>query len=102
MARPGEWRRWITRLHSLAPLSLPTFASLETPSGGDLGEVEIVDGHYRLRICPRMDYCGVLETVIHEWAHCVRCDLDPDGFDFHDDAYWLILGNLYRAFHRVA
>ena len=98
----AEFRQWVARCRKLFPLSKRVRATLESPGPDlvgicwDAGETLIV------RVCPRLDRHHAAETLLHEWAHLVRGEEDPDGLDLHDGIYWDRFGELYRAWHRTA
>lgn len=76
-------------------------ATLGSPGPDLIGVCWDAGEHYILRVCPRLDRHHAAETLLHEWAHLARADNDPDNIDLHDETYWVLLGELYRAWHRT-
>lgn len=40
---------------------------------------------------------GEIESILHEWAHALRWEIDPDG-DQHDDRFFILFGRMYRRY----
>lgn len=99
--RPDEFKRWVTRMRKLFPLSKPVRCFLSDPGPDLVGICWDGGSSYVVKVCPRMDRHHAAETLLHEWVHLTRGDEDPQSLDLHDAAYWVKYGEMYRAWHRT-
>jgi hypothetical protein len=87
----------VHRLSRLFPVSKRVDAELmQTSEPNTVGTVDDVGPHYKLRVDPALDYVHAMDVLMHEWAHMLRYEVDPESFDLHDDAFWVAFGTIYR------
>jgi len=60
------------------------------------------DRYYVILIDAGLGRQAVLDTLIHEWAHLLRGEHDPDDEGQHDDAFWTLFGEMNRAWYRTS
>lgn len=111
-ASASRLRQWVATLRSVAPLDLPVVVrrvrwAIDPETGiprqvGSCG----VDECVRIHIDARLDRFSTLDVLMHEWAHARREEHadpeDDDSLSRHDDAFWIELGAIYRAFHNAS
>ena len=93
-------RRHIAKLKRDFPLDLPvrvrTFKKLVNHSNDRLfGAAAKLNGHYEIYIQRHADASVQIDTLWHEWAHCLlwpRCRLR------HSAAFWAVYGKIYSHY----
>jgi hypothetical protein len=100
-----EFRGLVAQARNLWPLDTPVRVRQVDAKTlkGDCAESWYGDGHYVIRIARGQCYTAVGDALIHEWTHLRREEatgLDLDGL--HDDAFWLLFGEAYRAWHQTS
>lgn len=71
-------------------------ATLGESDPGTVGQCWDDGDAYAIVVDAKLDFIHAMDTLIHEWAHLMCCDHDPESFDLHDDAYWIRFGAIYR------
>ena len=110
-----KWKKWIVELKERCPLTKPVVvyrvnraihglsASMpdEAKPEPHLGETTLVNGKFIIRISAIEPRQVQLDTLVHEWAHCVAY---PDQLATrrtwtHDIHYGIAYAEVYRRFY---
>lgn len=65
------------------------------------GECWDAGSHYEIRIDRTLCRDATADTLIHEWCHLRRGEVDRDDAGEHDKEFWEAFGEMYRAWHRT-
>lgn len=106
-----RFRAWCRKMRRLCPTDAPV--SIRRVKRVDKGDssglcIEYEDEDtgersYEIRIRKGLSRGTTWDTLAHEWAHVLRDEdptplSDPEG---HDNTFWLIHGQIYRAWDKV-
>jgi hypothetical protein len=103
-------RQWVAILRNVAPLDYPVTVrrvrwAIDPVTGipRQVGSCGVDDDRVTIQIDARLDRFSALDALMHEWAHARREEYahpeDSESLSRHDDAFWIELGSIYRAFH---
>lgn len=93
------WRHAIA-LSGLDDLRLSMRRAFLEEVDGCAQTIHWTDGSITVVFDLRLDRQGLLDAVLHEITHLWRLEQGCDDWDGHGDAFWVLMGSLYRAWHR--
>lgn len=109
------WDRIVKRVRTSFPLPYPVriIRSAVAPDGSQVHAGDVVMWHdqrgkptkARIWISSRLHRSAAIDSLLHEWAHLMSEDerATPSGDKMpHDDTFWIVHGQLYRAWLREA
>jgi hypothetical protein len=98
-------RRWVREFRKLFPTDLPVRVSRRRfPRDPKTRRPEFAgwctrwDHIIEIQIEETLDRCATIDTLMHEWAHARREEDETREVFEHDDAFWIELGSMYRAY----
>lgn len=110
-----KWRKWLGELKERVPLNKPVTvrrikrpilakcASAKTPDKLEpqLGTTDLVNGKFLIQISAVESKATQIDTLVHEWAHCVAYEAQRKSKTVwtHDALFGLAYAQVYRAFY---
>lgn len=94
-----KFRRWCRRARKLWPTERPVRVRRHV-NKGYVGTCWDMGSYWLIEVDPGLDTQSQLDTLMHEWCHALRGE-EGGLWDLHSDEFWMLLGSMYRAWHRV-
>lgn len=87
----------LMRLQEHCPLAEPFVIKKLKYENNRLGYFTREKDYFKIEIAIDVDIIIQVDSLIHEWAHCLRAVKSPHGF--HDGLYGIEWARCYRAVH---
>lgn len=52
-----------------------------------------------IRISPKQSRSAAVDTLLHEWAHCLQDEREPHAKVHHTDLWGVLFAQVYRGYH---
>lgn len=94
--RQDERERWACRIEYLRenyPVLIPVRVVRQRIAGGHAGDTTKTEKGFRVRVHSDLAFSLAVDTLVHEWAHCLAWDLPGPA---HSAAWGVLYADLYR------